>query len=244
MDKMRLYPWQVSLATGLLGMFYSHTCGGALLSDLWVLTAAHCMESPFQGVESLYVMGGFLDMDNKETAQIRSVKEYFIHEDYKKAVFEQDISLIKLSSPIVLTPNLSPICLPPSRVGYNTYVGSTAILAGWGRQWEDGPVSDQLQMVKLPIISNRECMEWYYRSGTRQFIPEYTFLCAGWESGGRDACSGDSGGPLITFREDGRAEVVGIVSWGIGCGDKGRPGVYTRVTQYVPWIQETIFRES
>ena len=127
---------------------------------------------------------------------------------------------------------------------YNTYVGTTAKLSGWDKQLEDGPVSDQLQMVKLPIISNRECMEWYYRSGTRQFIPEYTFLCAGWESGGRDACSGDSGGPLITFREDGRAEVVGIVSWGIGCGDKGRPGVYTRVTQYVPWIQETIFRES
>ena len=80
-DKMRLYPWQVSLATGLLGMFYSHTCGGALLSDLWVLTAAHCMESHLQGVESLCVMGGFLDLDNKETAQIRTVREYFMHEE-------------------------------------------------------------------------------------------------------------------------------------------------------------------
>jgi len=238
-DRMRLYPWQMSLATGFLGMFYSHRCGGALISDQWVLTAAHCVADLYD-VQSLYVMGGFLDLNNKDTAQIRLVEEYFIHEDYKDGIFEQDIALLKLSSPIVFTPNLLPICLPPSGVGYNNYVGTTAVLTGWGRQWAEGPLSDQLFMVKLPIISNKECMEWYSNSGSRQFIPERTFLCAGWESGGRDACSGDSGGPLTIYRRDGRAELVGVVSWGIGCGDKGRPGVYTRVSQFVPWIKETI----
>ena len=103
-------------------------------------------------------------------------------------------------------------------------------------------LSSQLEMVELPIISNTECMDWYNRSGSRQFIPEHTFLCAGWEEGAMDACSGDSGGPLVVTRGDGRAEVIGIVSWGIGCGVKGRPGVYTRVSQYVPWI-ETKIRE-
>ena len=114
------------------------------------------------------------------------------------------------------------------------------MLTGWGRQWDEGPFSSQLEMVELPIISNTECMDWYNRSGSRQFIPEHTFLCAGWEEGAMDACSGDSGGPLVVTRGDGRAEVIGIVSWGIGCGVKGRPGVYTRVSQYVPWIESKI----
>jgi secreted trypsin-like serine protease len=94
-------------------------------------------------------------------------------------------------------------------------------------------LSKQLELVKLPIISNKECMDWYNKSGSRQFIPEHTFMCAGWEEGTMDACS-------VVTRGDGRAEVIGIVSWGIGCGVKGRPGVYTRVSQFVPRIEKTI----
>ena len=86
-------------------------------------------------------------------------------------------------------------------------------------------------MVKLPIVTNEECMRWYNSSGSRQFIPSYTFLCAGYEEGEMDACSGDSGGPLTLTRGDGRSELWGVVSWGIGCGVSGRPGVYTRVSQ-------------
>ena len=81
-------------------------------------------------------------------------------------------------------------------------MGEEAWLSGWGRQWHNGPLSSQLEMVKLPIVSNEECMRWYNNSGSRQFIPSYTFLCAGYEEGEMDACSGDSGGPLTLTRGD------------------------------------------
>ena len=80
------------------------------------------------------------------------------------------------------------------------FVGEEATLTGWGRQWHNGPLADQLEMVRLPVVSNEECMRWYNSSGSRQFIPTYTFLCAGYEEGVLDACSGDSGGPLVIDR--------------------------------------------
>merc|ERR1719186_1621640 len=213
--RTRQYPWQLSLATGFMGMFYQHRCGAALLSERWALTAAHCMHT--LGSESLYVMGGFLDINSRETAQIRKVGTFFNHENFVPRLYEQDVSLLRLESPVVYTPSLLPICLPRPTYSnsqeYSTYLGSTAILTGWGRQWDDGPLSTQLEMVELPVISNTECMAWYNRSGSRQFIPDHTFMCAGWEDGNRDACSGDSGGPLVVTREDGRAEVIGLVSW-------------------------------
>ena len=168
-DRMRLYPWQMSLATGFMGMFYQHRCGAALLSDKWVVTAAHCLHT-LQG-QTLYVMGGFLDINKKETAQVRKVEAYFNHENFVPVLYEQDISLLRLSSPIVYTPSLLPVCLPRPGVSYSAHLGLTAVLTGWGRQWDEGPLSSQLEMVELPIISNTECMDWYNRSGSRQFIP-------------------------------------------------------------------------
>ena len=160
-------------------------------------------------------MGGFLDINEKETAQIIRVEEIINHENFIPSLYEQDIALLRLSAPVVYTPS---------------------------RQWDKGPLSTQLEMMELSIISNTMCIAWYNRSGSRQFIPESTFLCAGWEEGKMDACSGDSGGPLVDYRPDGRAEVVGVVSWGIGCGVKGRPGVYTRVSQFVSWIKYKIMK--
>jgi len=239
----RNYPWQLSLATGFMGLFYMHRCGAALIAESWVLTAAHCLYT--LGDEPLYVLGGFLHINEWETAQITQVEKIFIHEEFEPDLYEQDIAIVRLSTPVVYTPSLLPVCLPQPTYSrkddYTTYLGRKAVLTGWGRQWSDGPLSTQLQMVKLPVITNSMCMNWYNTSGSKQYIPESTFLCAGWEEGVMDACGGDSGGPLIVTREDGRAEVMGVVSWGIGCGIKGRPGVYTRVSQFIPWIKDKIF---
>jgi len=225
------YPWQLSLATGFFGFFYQHRCGAALIGDRWVLTAAHCMES--MGLADTYVMAGFLAVNNRDTAQIRKIRKIHVHENFVRDLYEQDIALLELEEPIKYSAIVMPVCLPPP---LKDHTDQTATLTGWGRQWNDGPLADQLNMVQLPVVNNERCMSWYESSGSRQLIPDSTFLCAGYENGMRDACNGDSGGPLVTFREDRRAELVGLVSWGIGCGVQGRPGVYTRVTRFIDWI--------
>jgi len=229
------YPWQLSLATGFFGFFYQHRCGATLISRRWVLTAAHCMQN--MNIASTYVMAGFLAVNNRDTAQIKKIERYITHPRFDSTLYEQDIALLKLATPMEYSSLVLPACLPPP---IKSYVGQVAVLTGWGREWDNGPLSNQLHEISLPVVSNGECMDWYSNSGSRQYIPEDTFLCAGFEEGQRDACSGDSGGPLVAFRADKRAEVIGVVSWGLGCGAKGRPGVYTRVSEFVDWIRQTI----
>ncbi|XP_023335057.1 serine proteinase stubble [Eurytemora carolleeae] len=193
-------------------------------------------------LESTYVMGGFLAVNNRDTAQIRRIGNIFVHENFVPNLYEQDIAMLWVNEPFTYSSLVLPVCLPPpsTLADLVEYKNSSATLTGWGRKWDNGPLSDQLLKVDLPVISNDECMRWYDNSGSKQLIPESTFLCAGYENGTMDACSGDSGGPLVQFREDQRAEVIGVVSWGIGCGVKGRPGVYTRVSKFVKWIHQTI----
>jgi len=229
------YPWQVSLATGFFGYFYQHRCGGTLLAKRWVLTAAHCMHE--QDVASTYVMAGFLAVNSRDTAQIRNIESAVNHNNFVPDLYEQDISLLKLDSPFFYSNLVLPACLPPPN---SDHLNMLAVLTGWGREWDHGTLANQLREVTLPVVSNAVCMDWYAKSGSRQLIPDTTFLCAGYEQGQMDACSGDSGGPLVSFRADRRAEVIGLVSWGIGCGRAGRPGVYTRVSQFYDWIQNVI----
>jgi len=98
-----------------------------------------------------------------------------------------------------------------------------------------------LQEVAVPIISNFECQQRYQQAGLYQYsdIPDI-MLCAGYKKGGKDACQGDSGGPLVVQRKDGRFNLEGVISWGIGCGRKNLPGVYTRISKFQNWINGNI----
>lgn len=229
------YPWQLSLASGFYGFFYQHRCGAALIGPKWVLTAAHCVEN--MDMLTTYVMAGFLAVNNRDTAQIKKVDKSFVHPRFVPDLYEQDVALLRLKEPMIYSTIVLPVCLPPPR---KDHLGMVAVLTGWGREWNEGPLSKQLKQVNLPVISNPECMSWYAASGSRQLISESTFLCAGYKDGMQDACSGDSGGPLVVFRGDNRAEVIGVVSWGIGCGVRGRPGVYTRISMFTDWIHHII----
>merc|ERR1719228_750295 len=173
----RQYPWQMSLATSRRGgMFYQHRCGASLLAEKWVLTAAHCVFALRRRRRKLYVMGGFLNMNERETAQIFDIEAYIIHERFVPRLYEQEIALLRLATPAVYSPSLLPVCLPqPTHYRRlerdEANLGRKAILTGWGRKWNHGPLSRQLEMVDLPIISNRMCMDWYNSSGSRQLIP-------------------------------------------------------------------------
>jgi len=118
-------------------------------------------------------------------------------------------------------------------------VGQTGTVTGWGRLSEYGQISPVLREVRLPIISNSKCMRMYRNSGQNEWIPKI-FICAGTAKGGQDSCEGDSGGPMVVKGKDGRWQLAGIISWGIGCGDRNRPGVYTRISEFKSWIRNVI----
>ena len=156
------------------------------------------------------------------------------HPKFNKTTFEYDLALVRFYEPVDFQPNIIPICLPDTD---NDLVGEEGWVTGWGRKSEYGQISPVLREVHLPIISNAKCMAMYRMSGQNEWIPRI-FLCAGTANGGQDSCEGDSGGPLVIKGNNGRFQLAGIISWGIGCGDRNRPGVYTRISEFRNWIKK------
>jgi secreted trypsin-like serine protease len=231
------WPWQISLRQYKNGKF-KHKCGAALLTNKWVVTAAHCVKdiSP----SNLMVRAGEYHVLNQNEAHPhidRRVRKVVTHKQFDKFTYEYDIALLELhGSNVKYQPNIIPICLPDSD---NNLVGQRGWVTGWGRLSEYGQISPVLREVNLPIISNSRCMQMYRNSGQNEWIPD-TFMCAGTSSGGSDSCEGDSGGPLVVQGKNGRYQLAGIISWGIGCGDRNRPGVYTRISKFRSWINNVI----
>uniref|UniRef100_A0A182NA50 Peptidase S1 domain-containing protein n=1 Tax=Anopheles dirus TaxID=7168 RepID=A0A182NA50_9DIPT len=144
-------------------------------------------------------------------------------------LYEHDIAMLKLIQPSFFNSYIWPICMPPLDDSWNGY---QAVVTGWGTQFFGGPHSAVLMEVKIPIWSNAQCQEVYVNRIYN------TTLCAGEYDGGKDSCQGDSGGPLMIQLPNRRWAAVGIVSWGIRCGEANHPGIYTRVSSYVRWIVE------
>ncbi|KAL7644844.1 UNVERIFIED_CONTAM: hypothetical protein RMT77_004661 [Armadillidium vulgare] len=239
------FPWSVSVRLSIdpenRTLPSYHFCGGALLNNEWVITSAHCVQK--ENTKYLVLRMGEFNTSSEEEDQKffeTSISRLVSHEDFRMKDYFSDISLLKLSEPVPLGPNIQPICLPGSR---NKLAGKPGIVSGWGRIEEDGDPSDVIRMVSLPIMTNKECEEMFLTGGILEDIYE-VFLCAGYETGVQDACTGDSGGPLQVKGKDGRMFLAGIVSWGYGCARANKPGVYTRVSEFVPWILEKISEAS
>merc|ERR1711874_46945 len=142
-----------------------------------------------------------------------------------------DIALIKLSRPVNFSSEVLPVCLPPRTP---TYTNKVATVTGWGTTSSGGSTSDVLREVDVRVWSNLECERTQYGSAIKD-----TMLCAASQHGhgGQDSCQGDSGGPLV-FQDGGsNYDLIGVVSWGNGCGLQNFPGVYTRVSKYLDWIK-------
>ncbi|XP_026840811.1 trypsin-1 [Drosophila persimilis] len=227
--RVHQYPW---LAVVLIHEHFY--CAGSLINDLYVLTAAHCVEGVPAELLSLRFLEHNRSHPNVDLLVERSVSKVRVHELYNPRTFDNDIALLRLSQPMDLQgPHLRPICLP--RQGHS-FDHEMAIVAGWGAQTEDGFATETLQEVDVLVIPQSEC-----RNETAYTPGQITdnMLCAGLlPEGGKDACSGDSGGPLqATFDEmPGQYQLAGIVSWGVGCARPNTPGVYTRVGQYLRWL--------
>uniref|UniRef100_A0A672IBG7 pancreatic elastase II n=1 Tax=Salarias fasciatus TaxID=181472 RepID=A0A672IBG7_SALFA len=221
------WPWQVSLQYKSGSNFY-HTCGGTLISSQWVLTAAHCIGSYTYRV---YLGKHSLDTANESGSIAISPAKIVVHENWDSSRIRNDIALIKLASPVQLSNQIQPACLPTS--GEILPNNAPCYVTGWGRLWTGGPIADILQQALLPVVSHSTCSryDWWGSLVTTSMI------CAGGD-GNLASCNGDSGGPLNCQNSDGSWDVHGIVSFGssAGCNYYKKPSVFTRVSAYSAWI--------
>ncbi|XP_033344479.1 proclotting enzyme-like [Bombus vosnesenskii] len=219
------WPWMVALLT----TDNAYYCGGVLVTDRHVLTAAHCVYR--FGPQDIKVRLGEYDFaTSEETRAVDfTISEIRIHRDFVLDTFANDIAIVKLYLPTVFDSYIWPVCLPP--IG-QTFEYKDAVITGWGARYYGGSHSPVLMEVEVPVWPQSKCTSSIARRIAN------TTICAGAYNGGGDACQGDSGGPLLHQLANGRWVNIGIVSWGIRCGEPGRPGIYTRVNSYLDWIFE------
>merc|ERR1711953_381858 len=217
------FPWQISLRN--LG---SHICGGSIINENQVITAAHCVEGGLPILDS--IVAGAHDRFLESGHQKRNIKSMEHHEDHNNPQFDNDVALITVTEPFDFSdPHVQPIemLMNNTDIPAETICNST----GWGLTNGGGLfLPNHLQWIQIPIHSHDECEE---------IFPGYItdgMVCAG--GPGAATCNGDSGGPLVCPDANGERKLVGLVSFGYtGCTDAG---VYTKVSHYEDWIQERV----
>ncbi|XP_036403411.1 coagulation factor IXa isoform X2 [Megalops cyprinoides] len=225
-------PWQAALIDKERHQVF---CGGSILNDRWIITAAHCLVEGREG--TFFIRVGEHNIHWKEQAeQDHKVAEQHRFPSYnpRKNQYDHDVALLKLQTPVRFTEFVRPICLgPPDFTESLLQEGAMATVSGWGRVRFQGAESSILQSVRLPFVDRTECKD----SSTDRI--SHNMFCAGYTDIQKDACQGDSGGPHAS-RYHGTWFLTGIVSWGEECAKEGKYGVYTRVSRYYTWISNVI----
>ncbi|XP_061548084.1 transmembrane protease serine 3 [Phycodurus eques] len=217
------FPWQASLRFN-----GEHLCGGSIITSRWILTAAHCVYG-FSDPALWVVHVGEIEQP-VHGEQSLAVEQIIHHVRYHPKGLDYDIALVKLSKPLVFNGFVEPICLP--NFGEEFDEGTMCWISGWGATEDKGQTSVVLHSAMVPLLSTKTCNQPQVYQG---FISRW-MICAGYLEGGKDSCQGDSGGPLAC-EDSSLWKLVGTTSWGVGCAIRNKPGVYTRMTQSLPWIR-------
>ncbi|NXW56350.1 PRS56 protease, partial [Eurystomus gularis] len=219
------WPWLVSVR-----LHGELMCGGVLVGHSWVLSAAHCFAGNQNELAWTVVVGdhelGKLGAGERAVP----VRRILPHPKFNPKTFHGDLALLELAVSLAPSPTVSPVCLPSGPTEPSP--GTACYIAGWGSLYEEGPAADVVMEARVPLLSQETC-----RGALGRDLLTSTMFCAGYLSGGIDSCQGDSGGPLACQDpSSNRFVLYGITSWGDGCGERGKPGVYTRVAAFVDWL--------
>lgn len=215
-------PWVVAITTDG-GDFF---CGGTLVRGNKVVTAAHCVTSNTLGrssakmPSSLRVVAGRTDL-RTDDGQVANVSSIWVEPGFRDVGEGGDVAVLTLDTALPYQP--ATLVAQGDTADYAP--GTNARVLGWGRIGENADPSQTLMSLIVPILSNQQCGQDAQNSGSAFHAD--SMVCAGYQNGGKDACAGDSGGPLLVGDR-----LIGVVSFGEGCAEPGKPGVYTRLSSY------------
>nr|P84033.2 RecName: Full=U21-ctenitoxin-Pn1a; Short=U21-CNTX-Pn1a; AltName: Full=Proteinase PN47 [Phoneutria nigriventer] len=233
------YPWMVSIHERVKDVM-KQACGGAILNENWIVTAAHCFDQPII-LKDYEVYVGIVSWlhKNAPTVQKFQLSKIIIHDKYVKDGFANDIALIKTATPIDIKGSkygVNGICFPSGA----TDPSGEATVIGWGMIRGGGPISAELRQVTLPLVPWQKCKQIYGHPDSEfeyiQVVP--SMLCAG--GNGKDACQFDSGGPLFQYDKKGVATLIGTVANGADCAYAHYPGMYMKVSAFRSWMDKVM----
>jgi len=229
------WPWQVDLLVNGT----AHYCGGSLIDPSWIVTSAHCFYLYTQPEQWQVRVGEHNETKFEGYEEMINIDTITIHPGFILGSAEDtgdyDIAIIKLKRPAVFHKLVHSICLPEMETRFAT--GKTCFATGWGKQDENAAeYSDVLREVEVDLVSKEVCNSNISYNG----LLNERYFCAGFQAGDKDACSGDSGGPLACQIENGSFVLTGVVSWGEGCARANKYGVYLDVRFMLPFIESTI----